>query len=317
MKNDLENVFLRLSNSKRLRFPGSQPITFQQEHLEKLKKEEYYVCEKSDGRRYFLMYAFNCCYLINSKLEFFFLTVSSAEMNNSLFDGELIEDDSKEINFYGFDTFSIQNHSMANQSLQTRLKMILLAIPYCPTPFISNIKLKKMYLPSACKYLLEQEIPNLPHKSDGLVFTSLYTAEILKWKPPELNSVDFVVKALSLPLTKTFQEEQPKYIHLYWQDKGKLSRFNNECIYLTPEEQIQFQELKIDQVICECWFDPNWFGVEVKSTWEELVLKPGGGWRFMRFRPDKLLPNSIGTVNSILKSIQYPVKREELYTTLQ
>ncbi|RKO82955.1 hypothetical protein BDK51DRAFT_50440 [Blyttiomyces helicus] len=36
-------------------FPGSQPIGFLKDHLQALEREDYFVCEKSHGRRHLLL----------------------------------------------------------------------------------------------------------------------------------------------------------------------------------------------------------------------------------------------------------------------
>ena len=45
------STFIPLAQDK---FPGAQPISFLQEHLQALQQENYFVSEKSDGTRYLL-----------------------------------------------------------------------------------------------------------------------------------------------------------------------------------------------------------------------------------------------------------------------
>ena len=37
------------------RFPGAQPISFQERHCDTLQSDQCLVCEKTDGVRYFLL----------------------------------------------------------------------------------------------------------------------------------------------------------------------------------------------------------------------------------------------------------------------
>lgn len=51
------------------------------------------------------------------------------------------------------------------------------------------------------EYLLNYYIKNIPHNNDGLIFTRVFDSPykpgtcdyIIKWKPPQMNSIDFLV----------------------------------------------------------------------------------------------------------------------------
>ena len=70
------------------------------------------------------------------------------------------------------------------------------------------------------EYLFKQYIPLLPHANDGVIFTKNKDApyysgtnnDIVKWKPPHLNTIDFLLvpnKKLEDPILKN------KIIDLY------------------------------------------------------------------------------------------------------
>jgi hypothetical protein len=82
---------------KRGYFPGSQPVAVELKDLDTLKKEEYMVCEKTDGERaVLLLININnkpMCFIINRNNELYFMDLSFKKevFEGSIFDGELIK----------------------------------------------------------------------------------------------------------------------------------------------------------------------------------------------------------------------------------
>ena len=65
------------------------------------------------------------------------------------------------------------------------------------------LSIKKMYKPYAISELLDKVIPSQKHGNDGLIFTPVHLPyrlgtcrHMYKWKPAELNSVDFLVRVI-------------------------------------------------------------------------------------------------------------------------
>ncbi|KAJ3371580.1 Dcp1p-Dcp2p decapping enzyme complex alpha subunit [Allomyces arbusculus] len=152
-------------------------------------------------------------------------------------------------------------------------------------PFL--IEAKEMQLSYHVKEIFDS-IPFLKHKSDGLIFTSSeepYTLgtdpNILKWKPADENSVDFMLR---------IRNDQFE-LHL-WEGQDR-HRFQ---AYLEVENQ-QLRDLlsRSSGKIIECNWDP------------ELQR-----WQYMRFREDKNTGNHTDVYRKIMHSIQDGVTREEL-----
>ncbi|KNE56348.1 hypothetical protein AMAG_02168 [Allomyces macrogynus ATCC 38327] len=152
-------------------------------------------------------------------------------------------------------------------------------------PFL--IEAKEMQLSYHVKEIFDS-IPFLKHKSDGLIFTNSeepYTLgtdpNILKWKPADENSVDFML---------CIRNDQFE-LHL-WEGQDR-HRFQ---AYLEVDNQ-QLRDLlsRSNGKIIEC----NWDSEHQR-------------WQYMRFREDKNTGNHTDVYRKILHSIQDGVTREEL-----
>jgi len=103
----LKGHLANLCQLKNTRFPGSQPVSFRRESLDALEREDFWVCEKSDGVRVLVMITGNRVqqdvYLIDRKEEFYHLPGLSFPnkpnadnpgrmLSDTVLDGELVID---------------------------------------------------------------------------------------------------------------------------------------------------------------------------------------------------------------------------------
>ncbi|KAK5022602.1 Dcp1p-Dcp2p decapping enzyme complex alpha subunit [Exophiala sideris] len=210
-------------------FPGAQPVSFAAKHIQELKSEDYYVCEKTDGLRY-LMYLTqdgdrDIHYLIDRKNDYYYVPGlhfphhEDPKFNrfhtNTILDGELVEDRYSDrepvIKFLVFDLLVLDNNSLMQRSLDKRLayfqsyvlnpyKAMVKQSPGWKQPFV--IEDKATEFSYALEKMFREIIPKvkLLHGNDGLIFTCKNTPyksgtdeHILKWKPPSENTVDFLL----------------------------------------------------------------------------------------------------------------------------
>ncbi|KAJ8321635.1 hypothetical protein KUTeg_000106 [Tegillarca granosa] len=130
------------------------------------------------------------------------------------------------------------------------------------------------------------------HEVDGLVFQPVpdpYSPgrcdSVLKWKPPDQNSIDFKLK-----ITK---ENKPGMLPM---TKAYLFVLGSDLPLFEMKYTKDLKEL--DGKIIEC----SWTGRE---------------WKFMRQRTDKSFPNSIKTAQGVWESIQHPVTKEILFNVCE
>lgn len=162
----------------------------------------------------------------------------------------------------------------------------------------------------------------LCHEDDGLIFVRNVVGQagdqqvypgapnrgaaygaLLKWKPPELNTVDFLFRVVR-SITDDHEERSPLAVtaFLYVRKNGVLVEFvpciagfegiegRNARLAVVSDQAATF-----DGQIVECWWDRE------QKTWKPL-----------RIRTDKAHPNGLTTALRIFASILQPVTKDML-----
>lgn len=204
--------------------------------------------------------------------------------------------------FLVFDALLINGQNVMQRSLPDRLKCVQndVVVPFkemmsstdAPLyPFI--LDMKKMWKAYAIAEILELEIPKLQHGNDGLIFTPVadpYVSgtcdRLLKWKPSELNSVDFKL-AIHYDDKVT---DPPRYLYglQVATCEGDHRHF---AFYEGSDANEKLKDL--DGAIIECRYDAD-------------------NWVFLRVRKDKTMANNERVVKKIIDSISDNVTSSEL-----
>ncbi|NXP56573.1 MCE1 enzyme, partial [Heliornis fulica] len=292
-------------------FPGAQPVSMDKQNIKFLEQKPYKVSWKADGTRYMMLIdGKNEVYMIDrdnsifhvANLEFPFRKDLRTHLTNTLLDGEMIID---KVNgqvvprYLIYDIIKFNGQPVGDCDFNVRLACIEKEIIFPRHEKVKNGLIDKAQEPFsvrnkpffdiyASRKLLEGSFAReVSHEVDGLIFqpTGKYKPgrcdDILKWKPPSLNSVDFRLK-----ITRIGGEG------LLTQNVGLLYVGNFD----RPFAQIKVtKELKqYDNKIIECKFENN-------------------SWVFMRQRIDKSFPNAYSTAMAVCNSIQNPVTKEMLF----
>ena len=323
-------------------FPGAQPVSFAARHKFELLKQDYYVCEKSDGIRCLMYHTTDATrkeiiYLIDRKNDYYYVDnlhfpLPGEEQHfhtDTLVDGELVNDrqpnGTLQLKYLVFDCLCLDGASLMHRTLDKRLAYFREKVfnPYRALyskypeeiqllPFI--VDFKGMELGYGIEMMFKDILPKLPHGNDGLVFTCRHTPytpgtdqHILKWKPPEENSVDFLL-SLEFPIVEPDAEDirdgfttpfpdysaMPQFQLLAHKGEGDHKLWGSMFIEVLEWEKLKSSMEPLNDRIVECYRD------ELRR------------WRFIRFRDDKKEANHISTVESVMESIEDRVTKEDL-----
>ncbi|XP_063299635.1 mRNA-capping enzyme isoform X2 [Pelobates fuscus] len=214
----------QFSSWERSGFPGAQPVSMDRENIKFLEQKAYKVSWKADGTRYMMLIdGKNEVYMIDrdnsvfhvSNLEFPFRKNPRLHLSNTLLDGEMIVDKVKGQDvprYLIYDIIKFNGQPVGDCDFNIRLsciekeiifprheKMKTGQIDKAQEPF--SVRNKPFFDIHTSRKLLEGNFAReVSHEVDGLIFQPIgkYKAgrcdDILKWKPPNMNSVDFRLK---------------------------------------------------------------------------------------------------------------------------
>ncbi|TEB39643.1 mRNA guanylyltransferase [Coprinellus micaceus] len=322
------------------RFPGSQPVSFGEKDLTKLEQYDFWVCEKSDGVRVLFLIAFDpgsntqAVFLIDRhntyrEIEGFCFPHHEdprKNLKNSLIDGELVMDvdprtRQQTLRFLAFDCLVIDDQNVMTKTLDKRygrlkewfyrpFARMTKEYPQMAVGQPFDIKVKDINFSYHVEKVFTMDIPNLMHGNDGLIYTCVTTPytpgtdhNILKWKPPSENSIDFKLVLRFPPAPDNPNKPdfcaKPLFLLSVWLGgDGNLARYEHfDDMYVSDDEwdQMKMSGEQIDDRIVEVHWDPS--------------LQR---WRMMRFRDDKPQGNHKKVVDNIIQSIADGVEKDAL-----
>ncbi|XP_031397140.1 mRNA-capping enzyme-like isoform X2 [Punica granatum] len=306
-----------------MQFPGSHPVSLSRENLQLLRQRYYYATWKADGTRYMMLITVDGCYLIDRSFNFRRVQmrfpcrtsdgIGEKTHHYTLLDGEMIIDtmpdsQKQERRYLIYDLIALNHVSLVEHPFHERWKMIEKEVveprnaerhniyqsrnPYYRydlEPF--KVRRKDFWLLSTVTKVLKEFIPKLSHDADGLIFQGWddpyvpRTHEgLLKWKYPEMNSVDFL-----------FEVDDDGYEKLFINERGRKKEMDGQ------------------RVVFAAGLDPSTYsGKIIECSWDsdEHV------WVCMRTRVDKNTPNEINTYRKVMRSIKDNITEDVLLSEI-
>ncbi|CAI7605493.1 unnamed protein product [Penicillium bialowiezense] len=323
---DLADQFRRevasLLSRNNLNFPGAQPVSFSSKHLTELQCEDYYVCEKTDGIRCLMYFARGdpsseqpeIHYLIDRKNDYRYVPGLHFPLPN---------DDT----FQGFHVDTLVDGELVNDTYEdgtTQLKYLVLkpySAMYRKFPEEKQhrafaVEDKSTQFSYGIEMMFREIIPKVKriHGNDGLIFTCRSTPyrigtdeHILKWKPPQENTIDFRMR-LEFPTLEPDTDDEAEGVHEPFVDYDAIP-ICHLFVMLSAGEYRHFGEMFLEP---KEWETLKHMNVPLDDTIVECAKDSEGRWRFHRLRDDKNDANHISTVEKVLESIEDRVSEDDL-----
>ncbi|WEW57805.1 Dcp1p-Dcp2p decapping enzyme complex alpha subunit [Emydomyces testavorans] len=250
---------------------------------------------------------------------------------DTIVDGELVndvyEDGTGQLKFYVFDCLVLDGTSLMHRTLDKRLAYFKEKVLKPYNAMYKKFPEEKQHRAFAVEdkstqfsygieMMFRDIIPKVKkiHGNDGLIFTCRSTPykigtdeHILKWKPPEENTVDFRMR-LEFPVVDPDSEDESEGMTEAYPDYDAIPTCHLFVLYRQNEyqhwgtmylDEAEWDALKVlqkplDDTIVECYRDEH------------------ARWRFLRFRDDKTDANHISTVEKVLESIEDRVTEDDL-----
>lgn len=302
-------------------FIGAQPETLQKDQLSLLFKELYSVTDKADGDRFFMFIdAKGYVTFIDNNINNILKTdLKSNSYINCLIDGELIRVTenyhTSKISFHAFDIVFYNGQDLRGDEeflLKQRLELLSTVVSSLPENNYYDIKLKKFIYRNVFmgSDIIMKNVQNKPYKNDGLIFTPMNEPypkskkwnKLLKWKPAELNTIDFYsVKegnVWKLYVQEMFTE-QASSSDAYIKRKTTLVLFDVNKLCNIPETtQITFETSFEDSLMDPTTNEPFQTNTVIEYQWLGDKFVP------LRTRWDKTAnPSKHGNFSSVACSI--------------
>ncbi|OJJ43278.1 hypothetical protein ASPZODRAFT_136494 [Penicilliopsis zonata CBS 506.65] len=349
LANQFRQEVAALLGRNNLNFPGAQPVSFSSRHLLELQKEDYYVCEKTDGIRCLMYFARGepdsetpeIHYLIDRKNEYRYVPGLHFPLNNddtfqkfhvdTLVDGELVndtyDDGTQQLKYYVFDCLVLDGKSLMHRTLDKRLAYFkeLVLKPYNAMyekfpeekqHRVFAVEDKSTQFSYGIEMMFRDIIPKVKrvHGNDGLIFTCRST-------PYKIGTDEHILK-WKPPAENTIDFRMRLEFPMLEPDtddeaEGIMEPYADYdaipiCHLFVMVSQGEYRYFGEMFVSLAEWDEMKAMGLPLDDTIVECYKDDQSRWRFHRLRDDKIDANHISTVEKVLESIQDRVTEDDL-----